>query len=233
MTEIYSSKQRAIIFSVIFVVSFLISLIYLYLRVDYRKTSLIIFMLCVIYTSFFVALNIISMFDLSTGVDKVLGFILFNEIIYYLESGHFSKIKKIFDGGFRFINNIIKIGRCKIILIICISIPILGGILTVFIIFRKHFGLESPLDYISALLDLYSIIEIYISVGFFIIQLFIDYKRRKNPVLIVRYFRYSIIKLVNKVESYIEKIKNAYDGLNKTIQNYKEDKNSPYFKYLE
>ena len=232
MTEIYSSKQRAIIFSAIFVVSFLISLIYLYLRVDYRKTSLIIFMLCVIYTSFFVALNIISMFDLSTGngekyikfskfisdfysafniVDKVLGFILFNEIIYYLESGHFSKIKKFFDGGFRFINNIIKIGRCKIILIICISIPILGGILTVLIIFRKHFGLESPLDYIGALLDLYSIIEIYISVGFFIIQLFIDYKRRKNPVLIVRYFRYSIIKIVNKVESYIEKIKNAYD----------------------
>ena len=186
------------------------------------------------------------MFDLSTGngekyikfskfisdfysafniVDKVLGFILFNEIIYYLESGHFSKIKKFFDGGFRFINNIIKIGRCKIILIICISIPILGGILTVLIIFRKHFGLESPLDYIS--------VEIYISVGFFIIQLFIDYKRRKNPVLIVRYFRYSIIKIVNKVESYIEKIKNAYDGLNKTIQNYKEDKNSPYFKYLE
>ena len=68
---------------------------------------------------------------------------------------------------------------------------------------------------------------------FFTIQLFIDYKRRKNPVLIVRYFRYSIIKIVNKVESYIEKIKNAYDGLNKTIQNYKEDKNSPYFKYLE
>ena len=43
MSEIYSTTERAIIFTIIYAVSFIVSLIFLYRRVDYKKTSLIIF----------------------------------------------------------------------------------------------------------------------------------------------------------------------------------------------
>ena len=253
MSDIYSSKERAIIFSVIFIASFIISLIYLYKKVDYKKTKLVIFFLCVIYTTFFVALNIISVFDFTSGngdkyvkfskfisdfytsfniADKILGLILFNGLIYYLESGYFSPIKKVFDGLFRIFNKIKNYGKCKIILILSISVPILGVILVLLIIFKKRFGL-SPLDIILELLDCIAVFKIYVSVGFFIIQLFLDWKRPKSYQLIVRYYRHSVVKIVNKVESYLKNIKYSFEGLNKIVLNYKEDKSTPYYKYLE
>ena len=70
MSEIYSTTERAIIFTIIYAVSFIVSLIFLYRRVDYKKTSLIIFILCWIYFSLFVSLNIIGMFDLFYGGKK-------------------------------------------------------------------------------------------------------------------------------------------------------------------
>jgi len=229
-------------------------LIYLFMKVDYKKTKLVIFCICVIYTSFFVALNIISVFDFSSGngdkyvkfskfisdfytsfniVDKILGLLIFNEIIYYLESGHFYPIKKLLDGLFRIINTVKNYGKCKIIIILSISVPILGTILVLFIIFKKRFRLKGPLDIIFELLDCFAVFKIYVSVGFFILQLFLDWKRPKSYQLIVRYYRYSVVKIVNKVESYIKKMKYSFEGLNNTVKNYKEDKSTPYYKYLE
>ena len=253
MTEVYSSKERAIIFSVIFIASFIIALIYLYMKVDYKRTKLVIFALCVIYTSFFVALNIISVFDFTSGngekyvkfskfirdfytsfyyVDKFFGIIVFHELIYYFESGQFSLIKKLLDGLFRILNKLKGYGKCKIIIILSIGVPVLGTILVVLIIYKERFRIKSPAD-LLCLLDCVAIFKIYVSVGFFIIQLFLDWKRRKSYELIVRYYRYSVVKIVNKVESYIKKMKYSFEGLNKTIQNYKEDKSTDYYKYLE
>ena len=245
MTDVYSSKQRAIIFSIIFIVSFIISLTYLFKRVDYKKTSLAIFFLCVIYSTFFVALNIIAAFDLESGngdkyvkfskfisdfytafniVDKVLGNIISYILIYYFESGQFTPIKKSFDFLLIKYNQIKKMGKFKVILILSIGIPILGGILVASIIFRKRFGLRSPLEYLCILLDCYAVFKIYVSVGFFVIQFFIDSKRQKSYQLIVRYYRYSVIKIIDNVEKYINNMKKSFEGLNKAVQNYKEDK---------
>ena len=254
MTDIYSSKQRAIIFSIIFIVSFIISLVYLFKRIDYKKNSLVIFFLCVIYTTFFVALNIIAAFDMETGrgdkyvkfskfisdfytafniVDKILGNIISYILIYYFESGQFTTIQKLFDFLLIYFNKIKKMGKFKIILILSIGIPILGGILVALIVSRKRFGLRSPLEYISIILDCYAVFKIYVSVGFFVIQFIIDYRRQKSYKLIVRYYRYSVIKIVEKTEKYIQNMKKSFEGLNKAVQNYKEDKSTTYYKYLE
>ena len=55
-------------------------------------------------------------------------------------------------------------------------------LLLIFLIsYRKHFGIgNNPLDYLSIILDCYSIFEIYVCVGFFVLQLLKDYKMSKN-----------------------------------------------------
>ena len=63
-TETFSPTERWVIFIVIYVVSLIICIIYLYLRIDVKQFSFPIFVLCLIYSSLFVMLNVISMFDL-------------------------------------------------------------------------------------------------------------------------------------------------------------------------
>ena len=112
--EVYSVGERVIIISVLYVISFIISLIYLCCRVDRQETSCIIFIICLIYISLFVFLNIIAVLDLIfnnekgfekllkiittfykifTIVDKALRFFIFTIMIYYLESGYYSVCK--------------------------------------------------------------------------------------------------------------------------------------------
>ena len=254
MSEIYSTTERAIIFTIIYAVSFIVSLIFLYRRVDYKKTSLIIFILCWIYFSLFVSLNIIGMFDLFYGgkkgfekfskfisgfylfftiTDKVLGFIIFTGLIYYFESGYYNKLKKFADFIFRNWNSITKMGKCKIITGICVGVPLIGGFIALLVIFRDHFGYSSPLDYIFALLDCYGMIQIYCNVGFFLLQIILECKRRKDENLINRYYRYSIIKIIEKTESYIEKMKHCYDVLNQEVQKLDKNTSSNYNNYLK
>ncbi len=253
MTEIYSSTERLIIILVIYACSLAISLIYLCPRVDFKKASLIIIVLCVLYASLFVFLNVIAVFDLFVGglegfnelmkiigyfylvftiVDKALGFVLFNVLIYYLESGHYSIYKKLLDYFIRTYNGIKKMGICQFIIILAIGIPIVSGLLTFLIINRDQYGLESPLDYIGVILDCYAVFEIYTSVGFFSIQVIKDYKRERDVILVKRYYRYTITKIIEKTEKYLNKIKKAYETLNKAAPTFEKD-NSPYNNYLK
>jgi hypothetical protein len=50
---------------------------------------------------------------------------------------------------------------CKTLVILSINILLACAILIILIIYRKHFGLNSILDYIECILDCYSIFEIY------------------------------------------------------------------------
>jgi len=55
------------------------------------------------------------------------------------------------------------------------------GILVILIIFREHFNLgKNPFNYFSIILDVFGMLEIYTNVGFFMLQLILDYKRKKN-----------------------------------------------------
>ena len=255
MKELFSTTQRGIILTIIFVASFIISLIYLYRRVDYKKTSMIIFISCWIYFSLFVSLNIIALFDFLIAsykgiekfvksitifyeifywTDKVLGFIIFTLLIYYLESGYYKTIKRLVDFFIRnIINNIKKKGICKIIAGICVAVPVLGGIIALLVKNRKRYGYSSPLDYIGVLLDFYGLIKIYNSVGFFLIQIFFDCKRKRDKKLIERYYRYSIIKIIETTENNINKMKHCYEVLYQEVQKLDKNISSDYNNYLK
>ena len=254
MSEIYSSKERAIIISIIFLVSLIGTCIYLFLRVDYKQVSFIIFILSLIYATFFISLDVIAMFDITfTGeegfekftnfiskfyfvfgiVDKALGFILFNEVIYFLESGYHSVFKKLLDGIIRFLDEIKNKSTCAKILMFGVGVPLAGGLLALLIIYRKHFGLENPLDYIGVLLDCYALFEIYIGVGFFYVQIFVDFKRQRNGYLICRYYRYSITKIIIKAEKYINRIQKTYPILKEAIKKNEKTSSSDYINYLK
>ena len=107
-SEVYSSGERAAIFSILFAASLVISILYLCCRVNFKQNSKVIFIICIIYATAFVYLNLLAMFDLVFNnvngfskfskfisvyyqafsyIDKILCFVIFNLIIYFLESG--------------------------------------------------------------------------------------------------------------------------------------------------
>ena len=68
--ETYSTYERWIIFIVIYVISLIICIVFLFLRIDVKQFSLPLFVLCLIFSSFFVMLNVMAMFDLLFSNDK-------------------------------------------------------------------------------------------------------------------------------------------------------------------
>ena len=159
----------------IYAFSLAVSIFYIFYHVSRDKASWIIFVLSVAYSSLFVFLNIIAIFDLFWNnreefykifdfltkfyfglniVDIALGFFLFNILISYMESGYYSKCKKIFDSVFRFYYSIKKMSLCEKIVIIIFVVPIIGGLLAVLIIYRDHFNLgKNPLDYTDVIFN--------------------------------------------------------------------------------
>ena len=89
------------------------------------------------------------------------------------------------------------------------------------------------MDYLDVILDSYGIYDIYTCVGFFIVQIFIDSRKQRNEKLIKRYYRYSVIKIINKADSDINKMKHLYEVFNKKVQNYDKEKSSYEYKYLK
>ena len=116
MEEFYTTKDIWIMFSIIYVFSLIIALIYILYYIDFKKISIIVLLFCIIYFSLFIFLNIIVLFDLLVYDDQryqnliksiekfypifnlisyIIGLFIFNFWISYLESGYFTK-KKIF-----------------------------------------------------------------------------------------------------------------------------------------
>ena len=245
MAEIYSIGERILIYAIIAAFALAGPLIYLCCRINRSKVSWYIFVICLIYSALFVFLNIIAMFDLCFSnqkgfenfskviskyyeafdyIDKILGFLIFPLIINFLESGHYSVIGKILDSLFGIIYELYET------LILSFKIILFVVILIIIIVKRKYFGLgKNPFDYLFIILDSYAIVDIYIYVGFFMVQIFVDCKTQKNKQLSDRYYRYSVIKIIEKTEKYISKMNNLSETLNKTIKNYNKDKSSPKY----
>ena len=239
----------------IYAFSLAVSIVYLCCHVSHQKASWIIFILSVAYSSLFVFLNIIAIFDLFFNnreefdrifnfltkfyfglniVDIALGFFLFNILIYYLESGYYSKCKKLFDGIIRYFYSIMKMSACEKIIAISISIPLIAGLLTILIIYREHFNLgKNPLEYTDILFNCYAIFEIYTGVGFFIYQLVKDCKKRKSEKLTKRYCNYSIKKIISKTEKYLKSINKAYEDLLIHAPIFENNTPNPYHDYLK
>ena len=255
MSDVYTSKERAIVFCVLYIVSLIISFIYIFLRVNYNQISLIIFIISIIYASSFVFLHLLSMFDLCFNsdqyfekfsnfisiyyvafayIDKILGFVLFNLLIYYLESGHYETHKKLLDGFIRFYNGIQKMSLCKKIAILAIGIPVIVILLVFLIKYRDYYELtKNPLEFLNIILDCYSIFQIYACVGFFIIQIISDFRTKRKEYLMKRYYRYSIIKIIEATEKNLDKMKKQYEALNKAFQKMEKNDSSPYYLYVK
>ena len=128
--ETYSTTEIWIIFAVIYAVSLIICIIYLVYRVDVKQFSFLIFVICLIYSSFFIMLNEMAMLDLFFShevgmvqfidmiskfykvfnyVDKVCGFFIFNVLISMMESGYSSYLKKFCDIGVEYSRKFQKI----------------------------------------------------------------------------------------------------------------------------
>ena len=252
--EEYSTGTQVGLIIGLYILSLAISIGYNIRHVSFTRTSKIIFILSALYASFFVYLNIMAIFDLffnnRTGfkklfkflkrfyfgfgiVDIALGFFLFNVLIYYLESGFYSKWKRFTDGVRRFIYSILKLTKKEIIIIIAIAVPLITVILALLIKYRKHFDLgNNPIEYTNILFDCYAVFEIYTGVGFFIYQLIKDYKIRGSDKLGKRYYRYSTCKIIDKTKKYLGKIDNAYNHLNALSPVFENDKSNPYYEYL-
>ena len=242
-SEIYSNGEIALIFIIISIFSIVIPLIYLCLRINHKKVSWYIFILCFIYAMLFVFLLIIAMFDLVFNnqkgfkkfskvilkyyeifdyIDKFLGYILFPIIIYYLESGHFTIFRRIVDGVIGIFKELVQA------LFYSFRILLFIALLIILIKYRKHYGIDNFWDYLFIMLDCYAIIDIYICVGFFLVQTIIDCNRSTE-----RYRNYSLIKIMNKTEYYINKMKDLSKELNKNIKNYTKDKSSSEYINIE
>lgn len=251
MSDVIPLSKIWLIISGIYVVSLIISLVFILKHVDCKESSLIIVILCIIYVSLFIFLNIIAVFDLFLNnntkfekllnviskfysvfyyIDKILGFAIFNILIYYLESGYYSIGTKLLDSIF--IRNFKDICTCKFLVPFGIIFTMISVILALLIIYRDNFGLDNLLDYADIILDYYSIFEIYTGVGFFIFQLIIDCYREKKDELKERYYTYSETKIINKTKKYTDKIKQLYNILNEASPSF-ENNNSTYNIYLQ
>ena len=239
----------------IFAFSVIISIIFLFYHVSRQNASWIIFVLSVTYASLFVFLNIMAIFDLFFNskdeckkifsflkkfyfgfniVDIALGFFLFNILIYYLESGYYSKIKRLLDGVIRYFSSIKKLSLREIIVSLAIAVPLIVSLLVIVIVYRDHFNLgKNPLDYTDILFNCYAIFEIYTGVGFFFYQLIKDGMKRNNTKLIKRYCYYSINKIVLKTEKYLKSINKTYNYLSNLAPTFENNTTNPYYAYLQ
>ena len=248
-----SSNIWTIIIS-IFLVSLLITIIFLFYYVDRKKTSYTILIICLIYFSLFIFLNIIVIFDLVfhnhksykelfniitnfylifSVVSKAIGLFIFPILINYFESGYFTLWKKFLDLYVTYFNKIMKMKKWILIVVPIAAIALISTLLTLFIIYKDDLGLKSPVQYICIILDIKAVFEIYVDVGFFIVQSIIDYKRQKNNQLIIRYYRYSIKTIINKTEKRIIKIKKSHTEIAKVMQTFEKTNLPPYYCYLE
>ena len=250
-------KESLVIISIIYAISLVSSIIYLLYYVDRKNISYIPLIICIFYFSLFIFLNIIAIFDyilhypdLELDCDilfkfisnfylilnlasKILGTGVLNIWINYLESGYFSTSKKLFDIFITIYHKIKRIEKWKIIVTLIAFILVFSALLSLFIIYKDTLGLSSPINYICIFLDMYAIFEIYMKVGFFLVQSIIDFKRHRNDSLTTRYYIYSQTKIINETEASFNKIKETYEELNKTIQKMENFESTPYYLYLK
>jgi len=168
-------------------------------------------------------------YQILNWVDKILGYIIFNLLIAMLESGNSKIWRNFLTFGLKY-GKLFQKNLFEIIIIIIFAI----GILIILIIFRERFDLgKNPFDYFSIILDMFGMLEIYTNVGFFMLQLILDYKLKKDELKINRYDRYSKIKIIEKKEKCLEKIKDSYNELKKDAKIFENNNEPEYHKYLQ
>ena len=239
----YPYYRQIFIFIFFYVISIFLSIFYLSYFVNKKVTSKLLFISCFLYFSFFIFLQFIVNFDIGLhykGILKnmnllfklmnyfytsfsifsyFLRFIIFPFSIGYLKSGYITKWKRCLDAIFHH----------KIIIIIA-SIVIFFCIILIFIFKAQLLNIYDRMGLtLINCLHYRGLVEIYLNVGFFLVQLFIDCKRKTKKKLIIRYNNFLIKKLRKKEKRALEKIHKSYDKLNdEEIKNYLKNININY-----
>ena len=232
--ETYSITERWIILLVIYTVSLILCILYMRHRIDYKQFSLpLLSMLDLGFSSEVGMVKFVNMisiyYEIFNWIDKILGFIIFNLLIAILESGYYSIWKKFFDYWIRIWK---RIPTHLFIIIVRLIIAVV--ILVILIKSKQRFNLgNNPFDYFSIILDVFGMFEIYSNVGFFMIHLILDYRRKKDQLKIDRYFRYSKIKIIEKTEKYMKKVNDSYNKLKKDTKIFEINEHPDYHKYLK
>ena len=254
MSEVYNITERLIIFCFLLIAAIVISIILISNTIKLKDNPWYISFVCIVYSAAFIYLNYLSIFDLFFNnkegfekirdyitkyylifywIDKILGLIVFNVWIGYLESGYYHIPQKLFDFIYRYFVGIYKMKRKEKILALIFIIVLGGSLLTILIIYRNKYELgNNPLDYLGIILDCYGVFEIYNNVGFYLVLIHSEVSRFREENKIKKYYIYSKILIVKKMHKYFEDIKDMRNKLKKISPNFTND-SSPYYKYLK
>ena len=165
-------------------------------------------------------------------VAKVVRFGILPFIINYYETGYYSFRKKICEYYQRKIKNVLNIikNKCYLALLI-IGLVVIIAVVVIYFMVKDKYGLDNPLsyaNYIFIALNIKSLIEIYVNVGFFMVQSCKDCKRQRNTNLVMQYYNYSNYMITQKKEEYYKEITDVHKELEETIQKFKGAKLSGY-----
>ena len=270
--EVLSLMVLFLILSIIF------TTIYICYYIDCKKVNIISLIISFIFICVFVFLNLLIILDYFSAIDyddfenesKFLAKIFSNFYSYFnrinsimtlavfpfmincLETGYHSTCKIILESLCRighFIWKKLKEGIFKVLLIIGLVLGI--GVVILYYMFRKKYKLKDPLyyfDYIALAMNIKSLIEIYINVGYFISQVVIDSKiegtcRSKlgcccneccfgNPTLNKKYYFFTVRLIMEKTKKYLGKIQAANDAINNAIKKYNNEVNTKFHNFL-
>ena len=213
-----NNNSQIFLYIIFFIFSSFLSLSYL-------------FIFCFLYFSLFIFLQFLITFDATLNQSEsinlfvftlsfiknfyfyfnifsyILRFLIIPFYIGYLKSGYIKTWKKILDAIFHH----------YIILGIIIVIALLG--LIAFYVFKKqmlNFYGRIDLAYLNYL-NFLGLIRIYLNVGYFIPQLFIDCRKKLNKKLIKKYNNFLLKLLKDKSEKDLKKMENAYNKLNEEV----------------
>ena len=157
-------------------------------------------------------------------------------MINYYETGYYSFRKKVCEYYPRIIKDVLNKfkNKCLLALLIIGIIVVIAAVIIYFMV-KDKYGLDNPLsyaNYIFIALNIKSLIEIYVNVGFFLVQSCKDYRRQRNTNLVNQYYNYSIAIIFQKSEEYNKEIDDVHKELEETIQKFKGAKLSSYCKFI-
>ena len=274
-------NERTIILLVvaILILTIIITVIYLCYFIDCKNINVISLIISAIFFSVFISLNFLLAIDYFIAtefqikdselvtkifsnfysyfnrINSIMTSVIFPFMINCFETGYYSTCKIILESIHRIghpLWKLLKQMHWRVLIIIGVILGIIVVIL--YYMFKDKYQLEEPLyyfDYFALALNIYSLIKIYINVGYFMVQLFIECKIEGcccskfncnigglcncctgNQILEKKLYFYSVRLIVNKTEKYLNKIKEANKALEETIKTFNNETNSKFHRFL-
>ena len=274
-------KEKTVIIMAIaiLIIAIVATVIYLCYFIDCKNINAISLIISSIFFSVFIILNFLLVLDYFIAtefkvdenelmtkiisnfysyfnrINSIMTSIILPFMINCFETGYYSTCKIILESIHSIgkpLWKLIKKMHWRIIIIIGIVLGIIVVIL--YYMFKDKYRLEEPLyyfDYFAMGLNIFSLIQIYINVGYFMVQLFFDCKIEgcgccncncdfcglsnccsQNKILEKKLYFYSVRLVIEKTEKYFKKITEANKALDDTIKSFDNEINSKFHKFL-